>query len=114
MSLTFGAELVERGLWYPTIIGILVVVFAVALFCGSVYVLLATNLGARLGFLVAFTGLMGFMVLLTILWMTTASPLNTFRGTIPSWKVVEVVKNVDKAKTTEVHNVTKVGHTVGK
>ena len=26
------------------------------LFCGSVYVLLGTNLGARLGFLVAFTG----------------------------------------------------------
>ena len=26
------------------------------LFCGSIYLLLGTNLGARLGFLVAFTG----------------------------------------------------------
>ncbi len=29
---------------------------AIALFCGSIYLLLGTNLGARLGFLVAFTG----------------------------------------------------------
>ena len=38
---------------------------AIVLFCGSIYLLLGTNLGARLGFLVAFTGLMGFMVILT-------------------------------------------------
>ena len=31
----------------------------IGLFCGSIYLLLGTNLGARLGFLVAFTGLMG-------------------------------------------------------
>ena len=41
----------DRDLWYPTILGVLVVLSAVSLFCGSVYLLLATNLGARLGFL---------------------------------------------------------------
>ena len=44
---------------------------AVGLFCGSVYLLLGTNLGARLGFLVAAAGLTGFLVLLTTLWLTT-------------------------------------------
>lgn len=83
------------GIWYPTILGILVVAVAIALFCGSVYVLLATNLGARLGFLAAFTGLMGFMVMLTTLWMFTASPLNTLKGTPPTWKLQSVVKTLD-------------------
>ncbi|HEX6312402.1 MAG TPA: hypothetical protein VF152_12360 [Acidimicrobiia bacterium] len=77
----------EKTLWNPTILGVLVVVAAIVLFCGSIYLLLGTNLGARLGFLVAFTGLMGFMVLLTMLWITTASPLNTLRGREASWKV---------------------------
>ena len=47
-------EQIPKDLWYPTILGILVVVAGVGLFCGSIYLLLGTNLGARLGFLVAF------------------------------------------------------------
>ena len=68
------------------------------LFCGSIYLLLGTNLGARLGFLVAFTGLMGFMVVLTILWMTTASPLNTIKGRVPAWEVKQVVSDLEDAQ----------------
>lgn len=83
------------GIWYPTILGILVVAVAIMLFCGSVYVLLGTNLGARLGFLCAFTALAGFMVVLTTLWMFTASPLNTLKGTPPVWKLQTVVKSLD-------------------
>jgi hypothetical protein len=79
------------GLWYPTLLGILVVVSAVILFCGSVYLLLATNLGAKLGFLVAAGALSGFMMLLSCLWMTTASPLNTLKGRVPAWAAVESV-----------------------
>jgi hypothetical protein len=111
----FAAELIHKTIWYPTILGILVVVFAAALFCGSLYVLLATNLGARLGFLVSFTALTGFMVILTLLWLTTASPLNTIKGRIPGWEVVEIAKTPAKAKTAEVRNIqtdgTKVGQT---
>ena len=45
MSLSMlASELVHKTLWYPTILGILVVVAGIALFCGSIYVLLATNL----------------------------------------------------------------------
>jgi hypothetical protein len=98
-------ELLEKTLWYPTILGVLVVVCAIVLFCGSIYLLLATNLGARLGFLVAFTGLMGFMVILTSLWITTGSPLNTLKGRIPQWNVQQVVTDLDQAKITAVRGI---------
>jgi hypothetical protein len=112
-SLVLGSELVHKTIWYPTILGILVVVAAVALFVGSIYVLLATNLGARLGFLVTFTAVMAFMVLLTLLWISTASPLNTLRGRVPSWKVQEVATNISKAKTTAVRDLDRDGRKVG-
>jgi hypothetical protein len=88
---------------------VLVVVAAVSLFCGSVYLLLATNLGARLGFLVAAAGLSGFMVLLSCLWLTTASPLNTLKGRVPTWKAVESIKGGDlsKSKIPQVRAITK-------
>ncbi len=105
MLLTLAAETLEKGIWYPTILGVLVVVAAVVLFLGSIYVLLGTNLGARLGFLIAFTGLAGFMMLLSLLWITTASPLNTLKGRIPQWKVQEVVSSPQKSKTSDVHNI---------
>jgi hypothetical protein len=113
MLSVLAAEFLEKDIWYPTILGILVVVFAILLFCGSVYVLLATNLGARLGFLVAFTGLMAFMVILTLLWMTTASPLNTLKGRIPSWEVQQVVDDPAKVKASEVRNFEVQGRKVG-
>jgi len=105
--LPFASELLHKGLWYPTILGVLVVVAGIALFVGSIYVLLGTNLGARLGFLVAFTGLTGFMVILTLLWCTTASPLNTLKGRIPQWEAKQVVSRLDRATITAVRNIEK-------
>jgi hypothetical protein len=107
VHLTLAAELTNKGIWYPTILGVLAVVAGIALFCGSIYVLLGTNLGARLGFLVAFTGLAGFMVVLTLLWCTTASPLNTLKGRIPQWKVQQVVTSLDKADNPAVRDIAK-------
>ena len=105
MYSVLAAELLKKTLWYPTILGVLVVVCAVLLFCGSIYLLLGTNLGARLGFLVAFTGLMGFLLILSTLWITTASPLNTLKGRIPQWKVQQVVTDLDQAKVTAVQGI---------
>ena len=105
MLLTLAAETLHKGIWYPTILGVLVVVAAVVLFLGSIYVLLGTNVGARLGFLIAFTGLAGFMMLLSLLWCTTASPLNTLKGRIPQWKVQEVIASPQKSKTSDVHDI---------
>ena len=51
---------VLAGISYdPEIRGVLVVVVSGAILCGSVYLLLATNIGARLGFQVALTGKRG-------------------------------------------------------
>jgi hypothetical protein len=81
------------------------------LFCGSVYLLLGTNLGGRLGFLVAAAGLSGFLVLLTTLWLTTPgsatgnSDLDPPHGNSPSWKVVEVVSDPSQSKIEAVRNL---------
>jgi len=101
------------GIWYPTILGILTVAAAVALFMGSIYLLLGTNLGARLGFLITFTALAGFMVLLTTMWLFTASPLNTLKGTIPAWSVKKVVHTLDDPSLPpEVRNIKRDGQKI--
>jgi hypothetical protein len=96
--------------WYPTILGVLVVVAAVVLFIGSVYLLLGTNLGARLGFLVTFTSLMGFLMVLSVLWLTTASPLESPKGRVASWSAIENVTNLSKAQTEAVRGINTKEH----
>ena len=97
--------LVEKTFWYPTLIGAGVFIAAVILFCGSVYLLLATNVGARLGFLIAGAGLAGFMCVLLFLWMVTAYPLNVAKGELPSWQVVEISSDIVNAKTAAVRTI---------
>ena len=108
------AEIVEGpahpNLWNPTILGVLVVLSAIGLFCGSAYLLLATNLGGRLGFLVAFASLTGFMVLLSSLWLTSGnSGIDPPHGHSPSWKVVEVVSSPSESKIPAVRDIEKNG-----
>jgi hypothetical protein len=105
LALMLG-EGAAKTLWDPTIIGILAPVSGVFLFCGSCYLLLATNLGARLGFLVAATALTGFMVLLSTLWLTTATPLESPKGRTAAWHVKEVVKQTSDSKIGAVRNPT--------
>src|SRR4051794_35465790 len=94
------------NLWNPTILGVLVVLSAIGLFCGSTYLLLSTNLGARLGFLVAAASLTGFMVLLSTLWWTSGnSGIDPPHGHSPSWKVIEIVSDPQEAKIADVHNI---------
>jgi hypothetical protein len=97
--------LVTASIWYPTILGVLVVISAIVLFIGSIYLLLGTNLGARLGFLVTFTSLMGFLMILSVLWLTTASPLESPKGRVSSWSVIENVPDITKAKTVAVRDI---------
>ena len=103
----------NRDLWYPTILGVLVVIASVALFMGTVYIILATNVGSRLGFLISVAGLSGFMVLLSLLWLTNPSPVNTLKGRIPQWKAVESLESGDvaRSKIGAVQRVDKEGHT---
>ena len=73
--------------WEPQIKGGLYVLLAVLILPGSGYLLLATNTGARLGFQLAFAGLMGFMVILgAVWWIYGIGP----QGPSPIW-ISEVV-----------------------
>ena len=54
--------------WESELRGILVTLIGVAVLMGSIYLILATNLGARLGFLVALCGLSGWMALMGGIW----------------------------------------------
>ncbi|MEO1057884.1 MAG: hypothetical protein AAFY28_13310 [Actinomycetota bacterium] len=83
--MSFAMSLVAIG-WEPEIRGILTVIIGGVVLCGSVYLLLATNIGARLGFLVALTGLAGWMALMGAVWWIYGIGL---RGPDPSWEPVE-------------------------
>jgi hypothetical protein len=74
--------------WDPQVRGFLIVFAALAILPGTIYVLISTNLGARIGFLVAIAGLTGWMMLLSLTWILYGSGM---KGRDPSWKVKEVV-----------------------
>ena len=82
--MTLATNLLAIG-WSPELRGILIVIISVATLCGSVYLILGTNLGARLGFLVALTGLAGWMFLMGMIWAVYGIGL---RGKEPSWDAV--------------------------
>ncbi len=105
LTLLANTGLKEHTLWNPTLKGILVVIAALVLFCGSTYLLLATNVGARLGFLLAFSSLSGFFTVLTVLWLISATPLNSPHGAEASWKPVEVIRYLDSSENEVVQNI---------
>ncbi|MEP7114246.1 MAG: hypothetical protein ABI862_13355 [Ilumatobacteraceae bacterium] len=71
--------------WQPELRGILITIIAVGTFCGSCYFLLSTNLGARLGFLVAFAALAGWMFLMGATWWSYGKGL---LGPDASWSPI--------------------------
>lgn len=69
--------------WEPQIKGGLFVLLAVLILPGSAYLLLATNTGARLGFLLALAGLTGFLVIIgSVWWVYGIGP----KGPSPIWE----------------------------
>ncbi|HYD10594.1 MAG TPA: hypothetical protein VEA78_10860 [Acidimicrobiales bacterium] len=93
--------------WDPQIRGILVVAFAVAVLCGSVYLLLGTNLGTRLGFLVAMAGFWGWMTIMGIIWALYGIG---YVGDSPTWHVTEAVSSqsaddLSQAKLEAAHDL---------
>ncbi len=81
--------------WEPELRGALTVIIGAAVWMGSVYMILGTNLGARLGFLVSLTGLAGWMALMGAIWWMYGIGL---QGDLPSWQAVEgrtVIQEVD-------------------
>lgn len=87
----------------PTIRGILVTMVGVAVLGGSLYLLLATNMGSRLGFLLTMASLTGWLFSMGIFWWIYGIGLI---GRMPSWTPVEV--NFDRSVATVTPNVDKL------
>jgi hypothetical protein len=82
--------------WDPQIRGAAIVIAGILILPGSVYLLLATNLGARIGFLVAIAVLTGWIATMSGIWMVYGIGL---KGREPSWKPREVITGDLKAST---------------
>jgi hypothetical protein len=82
------AHLVAALAWDPQIRGALIVVTAFCILPGSVYLLLATNTGAKLGFLLAAAGLTGWIAVMGWIWVAYGIGI---KGDPPQWKVQEIV-----------------------
>ena len=78
--------------WDPQIRAILVVVLSIVVLPGSIYLILGTNLGARLGFLVAMAGVFGWMTIMAIIWTVYGIG---YVGDAPAWELREVVRSED-------------------
>ncbi|MGH9177861.1 MAG: hypothetical protein ACRD0N_04830 [Acidimicrobiales bacterium] len=74
--------------WDPQIRGFAIFIAAIVLLPGSVFLLLATNLGAKMGLVVAITGLAGWMTIMAATWMVFGIGL---KGREAEWKALEMV-----------------------
>lgn len=74
--------------WDPQIRGALIVLTAIAILPGSVFMLLSTNVGGKLGFVLALTGLTGWLTVLAAVWMIFGIG---YVGDPPTWKPKEII-----------------------
>lgn len=86
--------------WDPHIRGVLVTLTGVVVLCGSVYLIVGTNLGARLGFLIAVGGFFGWMTILGVTWWLQPPAIGP-RGSNPSWEVEDIVFGEPAASSVE-------------
>jgi hypothetical protein len=92
--------LILAGLeWNVTTRGILFPALMFTILGGATYMILATNVGNRLGFLLANAAFWGWMALMSAVWMIYGIGL---KGDPPSWRVSEVIKEVKNAQADSV------------
>jgi hypothetical protein len=83
-----GSLLAVAYTWDPFIRGILIVAVAVLVLPGSVYLVLSTNVGTRIGFMLVAAAASGWLLVLTIIWAIFGiGP----QGRAPSWAAQEVI-----------------------
>lgn len=87
----------------PAIRGVLVVMVGVVVLLGSVYLLLATNIGTRAGFLIAMAALTGWLFSLGLFWTMYGIGMV---GRAPTWTEKEI--NFDRSVPTITPNVDKL------
>ncbi len=83
--------------WDPQMRGFMAVFVAIVVLMGSVWVLLSTNSGTRLGTLLTLAGLFGWMTILATVWWIYGIG---YKGTSPSWQPVEIVASADQGDLT--------------
>lgn len=84
-----SAHLLASLTWDPGFKGILTVLVAVLVLCGSTFVILSTNSGPRLGLQLALAGLFGWLFVMGIIWSVYGIG---YKGPAPTWKVVDTVQ----------------------
>ncbi len=75
--------------WEPEIRGALTVLVGSAVLMGSVWLILTTNLGSRLGTLNALAGFFAWMAIMGLVWWIYGG--NVLRGDDPAWEPREIV-----------------------
>jgi len=85
--------------WEPQIRGATAVAIGFVVLCGSVYLLLATNSGARTGLLLAIAGLFGWCTIMGLIWWVYGIG---WIGQDPSWRALEINYGDLSAAVTEV------------
>ncbi len=85
----------------PNIRGVLVVLIGMVTLMGSIFMILSTNSGVRVGFLVAASALFGWMFLLGSVWVIYGIG---FKGRDPSW----VPTDINLTRTAPVSDVPEV------
>lgn len=74
--------------WEPEIRGIVVVLISVVVLIGGSYLIVGTNVGARLGLLIILSAFFGWMTVMAAVWWTYGIGL---KGPEPTWKPAEPV-----------------------
>ena len=68
--------------WKPELHGIVVIIIALVVFVGGPYLVIGTNVGARLGVLIILAGFFGWLMAMGLIWWTYGIGL---KGPEPSW-----------------------------
>jgi hypothetical protein len=97
------------GLWDPKLKGYVVVISAVGLFCGSVYLLLWTNVGSSIGFLVSGAAVAGIVLMMSTLWVTGQFP-NGYLGRLPKWNVTQILTASEGVQASDVGKVRNIAN----
>ena len=95
--------------WQPELRGYLVVLIMVGVLIGGSYLILGTNVGARLGFLVTMAVLAGWMLSMAIIWAIYGIGL---KGPDPSWKPAQPVTLVRDGSKLDLANVLETAPTL--
>lgn len=82
-----GLAMIGAIAFDPTVRGILVVVVGTVVLMGSIFMILATNSGVRVGFLVATSGFFAWMFLMGAIWVIYGIGL---KGRDPAWMPTDI------------------------